>query len=207
MIFSAQFWPQLKDDDLEWPLPVRHCFDEYRKKFESLKASRSIDWKPNLGLVKLELEFKQRTIEFNVSPLLASIIWQFQIKGEKISEKKGNGLKTLSIADSWTTEELAAVLRAAPSAIKRRMSWWSGCGVLRQSDQPSAATWKLADDLPLRHSGAAPIVADDDDDADAAAVDNDREKHLEVINLLIVETFSVIVSFVRKTCQNDLLVA
>lgn len=81
LILSAQFWPQLKEDRLEWPEPVKSSFDTYRKNYESLKASRTLDIKPNLGLVELELEFKGRTVEFTVSPLLASVIWLFQDKG------------------------------------------------------------------------------------------------------------------------------
>ena len=55
-ILSRLFWPQLKGEDtLELPLAVRQSLEVFTKKFELLKAARTLDFKSHLGLVTLEL--------------------------------------------------------------------------------------------------------------------------------------------------------
>ena len=40
--------------------------DTYAAKYRSLKAPRKLQWKPNLGTVRLELAIGGQTLEFNV---------------------------------------------------------------------------------------------------------------------------------------------
>lgn len=46
-----------------------------------VQASRSLRWMNNLGRVDLELELKDRTVQVQVTPLLAAVILLFQDKG------------------------------------------------------------------------------------------------------------------------------
>lgn len=54
---------------------------DYEKSFEVLKPARKLNWLPHLGTVKLELELQDRTLEFSVSPVHASIIHCFEENG------------------------------------------------------------------------------------------------------------------------------
>lgn len=81
LILSAQFWPAFKDETLELPEIIKEQFQYYTNGFETLKGNRTLCWKPHLGTVELDVELKNRTVTFTVSPLHATIIMHFQIKG------------------------------------------------------------------------------------------------------------------------------
>ena len=55
--------------------------DIYSKEFEVIKAARKLEWIPQIGSVALELEFQDRKLEFNVSPLQATVVMYFQDQG------------------------------------------------------------------------------------------------------------------------------
>lgn len=60
--------------------------------------------------------------------------------------------------------------------LKRRITWWSGCGILKFID----GCWQLNDDLPTKHRRFS-LGAEDDDDTDALSADEaDKEQQLEV---------------------------
>lgn len=81
-ILSAPFWPAFKEETLELPAFVKAQLDIYTKSFENLKGNRTLCWKPHLGMVSMDIELKDRTINVNVSPTKATILWHFQTKGE-----------------------------------------------------------------------------------------------------------------------------
>ena len=58
--------------------------DNYTEQFKSLKGSRTLQWKPHLGLVDLELELEDRTLSFTVTPARAATIMNFQQKRKLI---------------------------------------------------------------------------------------------------------------------------
>ena len=55
--------------------------DEYRAGYEALKGMRTLNWKSHLGLVDVEIELEDRTLNLTVSPIHATAIWHFQEKG------------------------------------------------------------------------------------------------------------------------------
>ena len=55
--------------------------DEYTRGFEALKVMRTLQWKPHLGLVDLDVELADRTLSLSVSPAQATAIMHFQDKG------------------------------------------------------------------------------------------------------------------------------
>ena len=59
--------------------------ENYTEQFKSLKGSRTLQWKPHLGLVELELELEDRTLSFTVTPARAATIMNFQQK-RKLSD-------------------------------------------------------------------------------------------------------------------------
>lgn len=80
MILSAQFWPAFKEEKLQLPEVVQDQMEEYTRAFETLKGSRTLCWKTHLGLVDLEIELLDRTLNLSVSPVHATIILHFQDK-------------------------------------------------------------------------------------------------------------------------------
>ncbi|KAK4811401.1 hypothetical protein QYF61_005050 [Mycteria americana] len=82
VILSSEFWPPLKEEKLELPEQVKEAMEAYSKKYEKLKAMRTLNWKYHLGLVSLDVELADRTLSLSVSPVHAAIILHFQTKSE-----------------------------------------------------------------------------------------------------------------------------
>ncbi|XP_078498279.1 anaphase-promoting complex subunit 2 isoform X2 [Lissotriton helveticus] len=82
VILSSEFWPALKDEKLELPHPIKEAMETYTKKYEKLKAMRTLNWKHHLGLVNLDVELADRTLSLSVSPVHAAIILNFQNQSE-----------------------------------------------------------------------------------------------------------------------------
>ena len=89
-ILSAPFWPLFKEETLELPQFVKQQMEIYTRSFENLKGNRTLCWKPHLGIVNMDVELKDRTINVSVSPTKATILWHFQTKGEKLKIIKIN---------------------------------------------------------------------------------------------------------------------
>ncbi|KAJ8300297.1 hypothetical protein KUTeg_021816, partial [Tegillarca granosa] len=79
-----EFWPAFREEKITFPEIMQKSLDEYTKKFEMLKGNRTLNWKPHLGLINMDIELKDRTLNFNVSPMPASALrrkiayWQTQ---------------------------------------------------------------------------------------------------------------------------------
>lgn len=80
MVVSAQFWPAFKDEKLELHLKIDTQLEKYTRAFETLKGNRTLSWKKHLGMVDLEIELADRTLNLNVSPVHATILMHFQDK-------------------------------------------------------------------------------------------------------------------------------
>jgi anaphase-promoting complex subunit 2 len=78
MIVSAQFWPPFKDEKLELHRKLVKQMENYTSAFETLKGSRTLCWKNHLGIVDLEIELADRTLNLSVSPVHATILMHFQ---------------------------------------------------------------------------------------------------------------------------------
>lgn len=78
MIVSAQFWPAFKDEKLELHKKLIQQMEKYTSAFETLKGSRTLCWKNHLGIVDLEIELADRTLNLSVSPVHATILMHFQ---------------------------------------------------------------------------------------------------------------------------------
>ncbi|KAL0280099.1 UNVERIFIED_CONTAM: hypothetical protein PYX00_001488 [Menopon gallinae] len=114
-ILSAPFWPSFKEETLELPAFVKAQMAIYTKSFENLKGNRTLCWKPHLGLVNMDIELKDRTINVTVSPTRATILWHFQTKNE------------------WTIDELSGVIQVPPTKLRREMAFWQSQGLVRET--------------------------------------------------------------------------
>lgn len=130
IVISAQFWPAFKDEKLALPPPVQASLERYTRAFEAIKGNRTLQWRPNLGQVTLEVDTGSRTLQLTVSPMHATLIYHFQEKAR------------------WTLEELSAVTQACPTLVRRKLALWQGQGLLWEESpgvfvlgsQPGGAT-------------------------------------------------------------------
>ncbi|XP_060520265.1 anaphase-promoting complex subunit 2 [Cylas formicarius] len=116
MIVSQQFWPPFKDEKLELHEKVIHQMNTFTNAFEALKGSRTLHWKNNLGIVNLEIELNNRTLNLSVSPVHATIIMHFQDK------------------NTWDVEELSKEMRCPPTILRRKIGLWLSHGVLIETE-------------------------------------------------------------------------
>ncbi|KAH9512448.1 Anaphase-promoting complex subunit 2 [Bulinus truncatus] len=114
MILSAQFWPAFRDEKITLPPELQEHLDKYTKAFEMQKQNRTLLWKPHLGLMNIEIELKEETLNFSVSPVQAAIIMKFQNKTK------------------WTVDELSSELEMTASVLRRKIAFWQGQGLLRE---------------------------------------------------------------------------
>uniref|UniRef100_A0A2C9KE64 Anaphase-promoting complex subunit 2 n=1 Tax=Biomphalaria glabrata TaxID=6526 RepID=A0A2C9KE64_BIOGL len=114
MILSAQFWPAFRDEKITLPVELQQHLDKYTKAFEMQKQNRTLLWKPHLGLMNIEIELKEETLNFSVSPVQAAIIMKFQNKTK------------------WSVDELSSELEMTASVLRRKIAFWQGQGLLRE---------------------------------------------------------------------------
>ncbi|CAL9173792.1 unnamed protein product [Musa hybrid cultivar] len=114
-IISSNFWPTIQAESLNIPTAVEQLLSDYARRFHEIKTPRKLLWKKNLGTVKLELQFEDRSMQFTVSPMHAVIIMQFQEQ------------------TSWTSKNLAASIGVPIDTLNKRINFWISKGVLAES--------------------------------------------------------------------------
>lgn len=119
-IISSNFWPPIQTEDLAVPASIDQMLSDYAKRFHQIKTPRNLLWKKNLGTVKLELQFEDRSMQFTVAPVHAAIIMRFQEK------------------PSWTSKTLATEIGIPVDSLNRRIGFWTSKGVLTESVGPDA---------------------------------------------------------------------
>ncbi|KAI5701623.1 hypothetical protein M8J76_006804 [Diaphorina citri] len=173
MILSAQFWPTFKDETLELPNVIKEHFAVYTKAFEAFKGNRTLNWKPHLGSVKLEIELKYgRTLNLTVSPTHAAIISHFETKPE------------------WTIDELSAVLHVSATVLRRKITYWQSQGLIREiaSDRFVLIEEETSESPSKNKNNTVPeLVCEDEETESAMASAHElREEELQVFWTYIV---------------------
>ncbi|XP_078038091.1 anaphase promoting complex subunit morula [Augochlora pura] len=166
LILSAQFWPPFKENwKLELPKIVQTQLNKYVKAFETLKGNRTLCWKPHLGNVTLEIELKDRKLEINVTPIHATIILHFQDKKE------------------WTLEELAEVMHAPATVLRRKITFWVSQGILKES---SNDVFILQEESSTKSRSLTDVVEEEEVESVMASASDQREEELQVFWSYIV---------------------
>lgn len=171
-IISSNFWPPIQDEDVNIPEPLDKLLNDYAKRFHEIKTPRKLLWKKNLGTVKLELEFEDRTLQFTVTPVHASIIMQFQDQ------------------TSWTSKNLADAIGMPVDTLQRRINFWISKGIVSESSgsDPNDHLYTLVDSM--ADGGKTVIsneelVADDDAERSVASVEDQLRKEMTVYEKFI----------------------
>ncbi|KAA8529399.1 hypothetical protein F0562_033802 [Nyssa sinensis] len=175
-IISSNFWPPIQDEALNIPGPVDQLLSDYAKRFNEIKTPRKLQWKKNLGAVKLELQFEDRALQFTVAPVHASIIMQFQDQ------------------TSWTSKNLAAAIGIPMDVLNRRISFWISKGILAESlgADSNDHTFTLVDGMADTsktggNSGSCDelLVGDEDGERSVASVEDQLRKEMAVYEKFI----------------------
>ncbi|MGH0172400.1 UNVERIFIED_CONTAM: hypothetical protein FKN15_071817 [Acipenser sinensis] len=162
LIMSSEFWPPLKEEKLELPAPIKEVMESFTKRYEKLKAMRTLSWKPHLGSVTLDLELGDRTLSnLSVSPVHAAIIMHFQDRS------------------SWTLEELGEALEMPTSVLRRRMTLWQQQGVLREEP---AGTFVVVEKAQCERPEKNVVLLESDEEGESnmATQSEQKEEKLQV---------------------------
>ncbi|XP_006001484.1 anaphase-promoting complex subunit 2 [Latimeria chalumnae] len=160
VILSSEFWPILKEEKLQLPDEVEEAMEAYTKKYEKLKAMRTLNWKHHLGLVNLDVELADRMVSLSVSPTHAAIIMHFQNRS------------------TWTLDELSEVLKVPVPSLRRKMALWLQHGVLRED--PSGTFTVIEEEQKDRTEKVVLIDSDEEGDSATASQADQKEEELQV---------------------------
>ncbi|XP_028062279.1 anaphase-promoting complex subunit 2 isoform X2 [Camellia sinensis] len=175
-IISSNFWPPIQDEALNLPEPVDQLLSDYAKRFNEIKTPRKLLWKKNLGTVKLELEFEDRSLQFTVTPVHASIIMHFQDQTR------------------WTSKNLAAAIGLPVDVLNRRINFWISKGIISESlgADSNDHIFALVDGtIDTSRSGANSggceelLVVDEDGERSVASVEDQLRKEMTVYEKFI----------------------
>ncbi|CAO2829557.1 unnamed protein product [Amaranthus hypochondriacus] len=175
-IISSNFWPPIQDEPVNLPGSVDELLSDYAKRFHEIKTPRKLLWRKNLGVVKLELQFEDKVIQFSVSPLLASIIMQFQDQTR------------------WSSKDLAAAVGVPIDILNRRINFWITKGVLTESAGEDATDhiFSLMEGADSNRAGIHGgnndelLMGDEDGDTSVATVEDQLRKEMAVYEKFIL---------------------
>uniref|UniRef100_A0A2P2KRV8 Anaphase-promoting complex subunit 2 n=1 Tax=Rhizophora mucronata TaxID=61149 RepID=A0A2P2KRV8_RHIMU len=176
-IISSNFWPPIQDEALNVPEPVDQLLSDYAKRFHEIKTPRKLVWKKNLGAVKLELQFEDRTVQLTVTPVHAAIIMQFQEQ------------------TSWTCKKLAAAIGLPVDVLNRRIHFWISKGILSEAlgADPDDHVFTLVEGMAdgSKNGGNSTnvedlLVADEEVETSVASVEDQIRKEMTVYEKFIM---------------------
>lgn len=163
MILSAQFWPAFREEKIKLPEYIWQHLKKYTAAFETLKGNRTLVWKPHLGLVNMEVTLKDRTLEFTVSPVHATILWHFQDKSK------------------WTINELSSTMQMQASMLRRKITFWQSHGILQEKEKD---VFVLVEEK--RSQNQDLVVVEEEAESVTASSHDQREEELQTFWSFIV---------------------
>ncbi|KAG6547269.1 hypothetical protein Mapa_011205 [Marchantia paleacea] len=179
-IISSLFWPPFQTETIKIPEAMEHVLDEYAQRYHALKAPRQLQWKKHLGTVKLELQFEDRSSQFVVSPLHASIIMQFESQSR------------------WLASDLALAVGVPLVTLRRRIMLWVNQGVLVESPGPRDGEWLYTiveniGEVGNRTAGpsaagdaALPLLGEEDGESAVASMEDQWQQEMSVFESYVV---------------------
>ncbi|KAK9750744.1 hypothetical protein RND81_02G218500 [Saponaria officinalis] len=175
-IISSNFWPPIQEEPINLPGSVDELLSDYAKRFHEIKTPRKLVWKKNLGVVKLDLQFEDRTVQFSVSPLLATIIMHFQDQTR------------------WTSKDLATAVGVPIDILNRRIQFWLSKGIVAETVGGEADNhiFSLVEGADPNGSGINGssndelLMGDEDGSTSVASVEDQLRKEMTVYEKFIM---------------------
>ncbi|KAG0017366.1 Anaphase-promoting complex subunit 2 [Entomortierella chlamydospora] len=113
-IASRYYWPEIENEELKLPDVFQQLLESYSNAFEVSKPAQKLAVFPSLGMVELELEFTNRTLNIQVEPIQAAIIHCFED------------------LDTWALTDISAKLQVPEETLEQKIQFWVREGVLRE---------------------------------------------------------------------------
>ncbi|KAL2904014.1 Anaphase-promoting complex subunit 2 [Bienertia sinuspersici] len=172
---GAHYTINPSDEPVILPELVDEVLSDYAKRFHEIKTPRKLIWKKNLGVVKLELQFEDKAVQYNVTPLLASIIMQFQDQTD------------------WTSKDLAAAVGVPVDILNRKINYWISKGVLSESvgEDVNDHIFSLMEGSDSNRTGIHgasndELMGDEDGDRSVATIEDQLHKEMTVYEKFIM---------------------
>ncbi|KAI8606530.1 hypothetical protein EDD21DRAFT_360723 [Dissophora ornata] len=116
-IASRYYWPEIENETLELPTPYKRLLESFSTAFQASKPAQKLSLFPSLGMVELELELEDRTLQLQVEPIHASIIQLFEEQ------------------DTWTLPTISENLHVAEDVLEPKVQFWVREGVLAETSR------------------------------------------------------------------------
>ncbi|RKP08253.1 hypothetical protein THASP1DRAFT_15889 [Thamnocephalis sphaerospora] len=170
VVLSRLYWPEFQPESFQLPDDVARAHEDADAVFQTQKGgNQRLNWLPQLGSVQIELELGDRTLDVNVSPAHATVIMKFQEQ------------------DTWEIGELARALEMKPEMLRRRLTYWTGLGVLKETKPGCFVTQETLEEDAAhgksnKRQGYAMLVddMDDHDNADEGSAADQRAEQLRL---------------------------
>ncbi|GJJ73425.1 anaphase-promoting complex subunit 2 [Entomortierella parvispora] len=120
-IVSRYYWPEIEETRFYLPARFQRYLDRYTAGFHDSKPAQRLTLLPSRGLVDIELEMRGQTFEFQISPLSASVISQFE------SDSRGK-------SNSLTLSDIATRLQVTETVAEPELRFWIDQDILREVD-------------------------------------------------------------------------
>ncbi|KAI4470816.1 anaphase-promoting complex subunit 2 [Holotrichia oblita] len=160
MILSAQFWPAFKEEKCELHPNVDEQMKKYTACFETLKGNRTLYWKKHLGLVDLDIELPDRTMNlYSVTPIHATIILHFQDKSQ------------------WHLDELSRIMQVPPTVLRRKIGFWESQYLITQVSPDIFQLVEISAKGNL--NVLREIIVEDESESAMASTQDQREEELQ----------------------------
>eukprot|EP00127_Corallochytrium_limacisporum_P003529 Clim_evm12s150 gene=Clim_evmTU12s150 len=151
-ILSHLFWPTFRRDTMNLPVTIYRTMQVYEQGFKRQKPNRSLQFKPTVGMVELEVTLPDRQPKsFTVPVATAAILYMFQDANDeevtaavdemKRAESEDNvkdgitsrtGVTAATSKPEWTTQELSQTLGLAEATVRKRIAYWTRLEILKE---------------------------------------------------------------------------
>lgn len=141
-IISELFWPDLNAKEIKLPADVQKQLKIYSEKFHFQKAPRQLRWKPDLGVVDLDITIGRTTLSFNnLSPVYATIIMAFQNSSSRM------------------LNDLAREIGLTPAALHAKALFWINNGILVEGTGRNGETcYTRVEKADKSRAGTLPLI-------------------------------------------------
>lgn len=185
LVLSAQFWPprlgvppsEQEVATLQLPGCIQNMLVQYTKAFETIKGSRTLDWRPHLGAVELDILIGDRRVPLSVQPIHAVILMHFQDHPQ------------------WRLVELVELLGVPGSVIRRKMMYWINKGFVREV---TPDLFEMLDDETILGQPPEQMAIDDEVDEYDTSTAAAEEEQPQADN----EKFRIFWSFIENMLTN-----
>lgn len=114
LIMSSEYWPDMREEKLNVPEPIKEAMEQCRRIFERTSGDRTIEWRHDLGQVSMTLEIAGRQLSITCSAYHACILWYFAQESQ------------------WEIADMAAAMGTLPSMLRRKMQYWVNRDIVRR---------------------------------------------------------------------------